>query len=166
MNPGNDSDSYLLLGGGENRRFSLADLTRTRLDNVEVLTLSACNTAMTAGTNSNGVEIEGFGALAQKQGARSVLDTLWAVADESTSLFMAEFYRVKKANPSMSKAEAIRLAQKEMIDGKIRASGTSIGCRAETFGGAAKKDGFKCDPNAPFSHPYFWSPFVLIGNWR
>jgi CHAT domain-containing protein len=66
----------------------------------------------------------------------------------------------------MNKAEAIRLAQKEMIDGKIKASGKSNGCRAESFSSGAKKDEFKCDPNAPFSHPYFWSPFVLIGNWR
>jgi CHAT domain-containing protein len=66
----------------------------------------------------------------------------------------------------MNKAEAIRLAQKEMIDGKIKASGKSNGCRAENFSAGSKKDEFKCDPNAPFSHPYFWSPFVLIGNWR
>ncbi len=25
---------------------------------------------------------------------------------------------------------------------------------------------FKIDKNAPFAHPYFWSPFVLIGSWR
>jgi CHAT domain-containing protein len=79
---------------------------------------------------------------------------------------MTEFYRIKKSNPTMNKAEAIRLAQKEMIDGKIKASGKSNGCRAESFSSGPKKDEFRCDPNAPFSHPYFWSPFVLIGNWR
>lgn len=66
----------------------------------------------------------------------------------------------------MNKAETIRQAKKEMIYGKITASGKSNGCRAETFSAGPKKDEFKCDPNAPFSHPYFWSPFVLIGNWR
>jgi CHAT domain-containing protein len=25
---------------------------------------------------------------------------------------------------------------------------------------------FTPDPNAPFAHPFFWSPFVLTGNWR
>jgi len=24
----------------------------------------------------------------------------------------------------------------------------------------------KADPNAPFAHPFYWSPFTLIGNWR
>ena len=25
---------------------------------------------------------------------------------------------------------------------------------------------FKADPNKPYAHPYFWAPFILIGNWR
>ncbi|MEO8041491.1 MAG: CHAT domain-containing protein [Acidobacteriota bacterium] len=162
----NDQDSALLLGDGT--RLSLFDIGRDEaLDfkDVELLTLSACQTGVSTG-DANGREVESLGMLAQKKGAKAVLATLWKVADESTSLFMTEFYRIKKANPTMNKAEAIRLAQKEMIDGKIKASGKSNGCRAETFGTGAKKDEFKCDPNAPFSHPYFWSPFVLIGNWR
>lgn len=165
LNAGNEIDSYLLLGGGAERRFSLDSLKKTRLDNVELLTLSACNTAMTSGNNSSGIEIEGFGALAQKQGARTVLATLWAVADESTSMLMSEFYRLKKTNLRMSKSAAIQAAQKAMIDGRIKASGTLTGCRAETFATGLNKDEFKCDPNAPYSHPYFWSPFVLMGNW-
>lgn len=162
----NDQDSALLLGDGT--RLSLFDIGKDEaLDfkDVELLTLSACQTGVSTG-DANGREVESLGMLAQKKGAKAVLATLWKVADESTSLFMTEFYRIKKANPTMNKAEAIRLAQKEMIDGKIKASGKSNGCRAESFSSGAKKDEFKCDPNAPFSHPYFWSPFVLIGNWR
>jgi CHAT domain-containing protein len=66
----------------------------------------------------------------------------------------------------MNKAEAIRQAQKAMIEGRIKATGTSTACRSEKLTIGGKKDEFKCDPNAPYSHPYFWSPFVLIGNWR
>ncbi len=162
----NDQDSALLLGDGT--RLSLFEIGRDEaLDfkDLELLTLSACQTGVSTG-DANGREVESLGMLAQKKGAKAVLATLWKVADESTSLFMAEFYRVKKANPTMNKAEAIRLAQKAMIDGRIKASGTSTSCRAEAFGVGAKPSEFKCDPNAPFSHPYFWSPFVLIGNWR
>jgi CHAT domain-containing protein/predicted negative regulator of RcsB-dependent stress response len=25
---------------------------------------------------------------------------------------------------------------------------------------------FKVNPKAPYSHPYYWAPFILIGNWR
>lgn len=162
----NDQDSALLLGDGT--RLSLFEIGRDEaLDfkDVELLTLSACQTAVSTG-DANGSEVESLGMLAQKKGAKAVLATLWKVADESTSLFMTEFYRIKKANATMNKAEAIRLAQLAMIEGRIKASGTSDSCRAEKFGAGAPKDEFKCDPNAPFSHPYFWSPFVLIGNWR
>jgi CHAT domain-containing protein len=23
----------------------------------------------------------------------------------------------------------------------------------------------KTDPDAPYAHPYFWAPFILMGNW-
>jgi CHAT domain-containing protein/uncharacterized protein HemY len=163
----NDQDSALLMGDG--KRLSLFEIGKDEeLDfrNVELLALSACETGVSAGDGS-GREVESLGMLAQKKGAKAVLATLWKVADEGTSMFMSEFYRLKKANPQMSKAEAIRTAQKEMIDGKIKASGQTGGCRAEDFGSdGGKTNQFKCDPNAPFSHPYFWSPFILIGNWR
>ena len=32
--------------------------------------------------------------------------------------------------------------------------------------GAANKPLFKPDPKAPYAHPYYWAPFILIGNWR
>ena len=162
----NDQDSALLLGDGT--RLSLFEIGKDEaLDfkDVELLTLSACQTGVSTG-DANGREVESLGMLAQKKGAKAVLATLWKVADESTSLFMTEFYRIKKSNPTMNKAEAIRLAQKAMIDGRIKASGKSVNCRAEAFVTDAAKEEFKCDPNAPYSHPYFWSPFVLIGNWR
>jgi CHAT domain-containing protein len=162
----NDQDSALLLGDGS--RLSLFAISKDEdLDfkDLELLALSACETGVAAGDGS-GREVESLGMLAQKKGAKAVLATLWKVADEGTSMFMSEFYRLKKANPQMSKAEAIRLAQKEMIDGKIKSTGRSGGCRADNFATPGKLNDFKCDPNAPFSHPYFWSPFILIGNWR
>ena len=144
LNPGNETESFLLLGGGADRKFSLDRLRKTRLD---------------------GVEVEGFGAMALNNGAKSVLATLWPVADEGTQLLMSEFYRLKKESPSMSKSAALQAAQRAMIDGKVRSSGADSGCRAKKFG-AGDAAAFKCDPNAPFTHPYFWAPFVLIGNWR
>lgn len=161
-----DQDSALLLGDG--KRLSLFEIGKDEaLDfkDVELLTLSACQTGVSTG-DANGREVESLGMLAQKKGAKAVLATLWKVADESTSLFMAEFYRIKKADPKINKAEAIRLAQKAMIDGRIKSTGRSKTCRADEFASGPAKDEFKCDPNAPYSHPFFWSPFVLIGNWR
>jgi CHAT domain-containing protein len=161
----NDQDSALLLGDG--KRLSLFEISKDEdLDfkNVDLLTLSACQTAIAAGDGS-GREVESLGMLAQKKGAKAVLATLWKVADDPTAAFMSEFYRLKNANPKLSKAEAIRLTQVSMIQGKIKPSTASGGCRAENFG-SGKANEFKCDPNAPFAHPASWSPFILIGNWR
>ncbi len=163
LNPGSDQDSFLLLGGGDTRKFTVEDLRNVSLTDVDLIVLSACNTATPGGPKSNGVEIEGFGAVSQRQGARSVLATLWPVADESTRDLMIAFYK-EYAVGGATKAEAIRKAQRSFIDGTVKPSGNAQGCRAKKFGSGAGT--FKCDPNAPFTHPYFWAPFVLIGDWR
>ncbi|MDQ2747214.1 MAG: CHAT domain-containing protein [Acidobacteriota bacterium] len=169
LNAGDESDSYLLLGGGADRRFSLISLKKTRLDKVELLTLSACNTAMTSGANSSGVEIEGFGALAQNQGAKTVLATLWSVADDSTRDLMTEFYRELEDNPQTGKAEALRQSQIKLINGKFKPEQVIEKHRSDAVRFGANADNyprFTKDENAPFAHPFYWSPFVLIGNWR
>ena len=165
LNAGDETDSYLLLGGGAERRFSLVSLKKTRLDRVEILTLSACNTAMNSGNKSNGVEVEGFGALAQNQGVKSVLATLWAVADESTRDLMIEFYSQLEANPQIGKAEALKKAQLSLLNGKYKAG--EIPLWRQRGGDSLDSEAlFNTDARAPFAHPYFWSPFILFGNWR
>jgi CHAT domain-containing protein len=138
--PGTEADSFLLLGDGA--RLTLRDLRDDdyRFRDVDLITLSACETALGGGQDANGLEIEGFGALAQKQGARGVIATLWPVADESTGIFMQQFYRLRQEK-KLTKAEAMRQVQTAFIRGSASsASGT-------------------------YSHPYFWAPFILMGNW-
>jgi CHAT domain-containing protein len=122
---------------------------------VQLLTLSACNTGV-----GDGAEVEGFGTLAQRQGAKAVVASLWPVADASTALLMREFYRIRETNPAMTKLDALRQAQLEMLRGKSAASRSSQRALVhETVG----------SPSAPqpqdFRHPYFWAPFFLMGNW-
>ena len=168
LNAGDENDSFLLLGGGAERKFTLANLGKTNLNALELLTLSACNTAMSAGSKSNGLEVESFGALAQNKGAKSVLATLWAVADSSTRDLMIEFYRRIETDRENGKAAALRQAQIALLNGKnqINQNGTKRS-DIETLGGAGEKQPpFKKDVNAPFAHPYYWSPFILFGNWH
>lgn len=164
LNAGNENDSYLLLGGGAERKLTLADVRQggAKFLGVELLTLSACNTAMSTGNRSNGIEVEGFGALAQNQGAKSVLASLWSVADVSTRDLMIEFYKQLEATPGISKAEALQKAQLSLLNGKY-AAGETVPWR-NNIDGALKK--FQPDANAPFAHPYYWSPFILMGNWQ
>jgi CHAT domain-containing protein/tetratricopeptide (TPR) repeat protein len=168
LNAGNETDSFLLLGGGDERKFTLSNLGSANLNSVELLTLSACNTAMSAGSKSNGLEIESFGALAQNKGAKSVLATLWAVADSSTRDLMIEFYRQIENDAKTGKAEALRKAQIALLNGKYSSEEgkTKRSDLEDLSDSGAKQPPFKKDANAPFAHPYYWSPFILFGNWQ
>jgi len=164
--PGSMDDSFLLLGDGN--RMTLAQI-RTKLDfkNVELLTLSACETAL--GDDSvahHGVEVEGLGALAQKAGAKAVLATLWPVADESTAVLMRDLYQAHK-DDHLDKAESLRQAQLALLHGTAQAPAAGnaerrgLTRKTETSAGRP----FKTDPNAPYAHPFYWAPFILMGNW-
>ncbi|HKP68471.1 MAG TPA: CHAT domain-containing protein [Pyrinomonadaceae bacterium] len=165
--PGNDNDSFLLLGGGDDRHFTVSKLNELSLTGVELLALSACNTATPGGEKANGVEIEGFGAVAQKRGARSVMATLWPVADSSTRDFMVEFYR-RFSGATESKVESIRQAQLKLMRGNYSADSAPKPPRSENFAATPGPVGppFEIDKNAPYAHPYYWAPFILFGNWR
>ncbi|MBL8207052.1 MAG: CHAT domain-containing protein, partial [Blastocatellia bacterium] len=81
--PGDETDSALLLGDGQFLSLAQIKDLPSPFGGVELLTLSACNTA-TGGSNANGKEVEGFGVLAQDKGAKAVVARLWPVADRTT----------------------------------------------------------------------------------
>jgi CHAT domain-containing protein len=76
-----------------------------RDDPLELLTLSACDTA--AGDDRAAL---GLAGIAIKAGARSAMATLWQVHDEVAAELVATFYR-ELQNPSVSRATALRRAQ-------------------------------------------------------
>jgi CHAT domain-containing protein len=168
VQPGNETDSFLLLGDGG--RLSLAKIKNAvnLFGGVELLTLSACDTA-TGGTGTDGKEVESFAVLAQRQGAKAVLASLWPVADASTKQLMQSFYRIRNSQPGMPKAEALRRAQVSLLRGE---AGELVGgierrglltTSAQRSGDASAASGAG---KTTFSHPFFWAPFILIGNWR
>jgi CHAT domain-containing protein len=78
----------------------------------------------------------GLAGMAVRSGARSTIATLWAVKDESTAELMTEFYHeLSETNTSISKAGALRQAQLHLVK------------------------------SSNFNHPFYWAPFVLVGNW-
>ena len=179
---GSDSArSFLLLGRNQTLTLEkVSDSTALNFGDVELVTLSACNTGFgtavegkgvtdngqeRAMEKNNGIEVDSLATFIELRGAKSVMATLWPVADESTSLLMGEFYRLKGQNPQIPKSEAMQKAQQAMIAGNLKASLAISVCRAELVAGQEGPN-LRCDKNAPFAHPYFWSPFILIGNWR
>jgi CHAT domain-containing protein len=169
FSPGNETNSALLLGDGTFLSLAQIKSLPNVFGGVELLTLSACNTA-TGGSGANGKEVEGFGVLAQRQGAKAVVASLWPVADRSTKLLMQEFYRSREARSGESKIAALREAQLKLLRGEITAD-TAQSTNRQITHEEAKPDEtrrplFKPDPKAPFAHPYYWAPFILIGNWK
>ncbi|AFY89177.1 Tetratricopeptide TPR_1 repeat-containing protein [Chroococcidiopsis thermalis PCC 7203] len=82
---------------------------QNRPDAVELLVLSACETA--AGDKRAALGIAG---VAVRAGARSTVASLWSLNDESTAALMSEFYR-ELADRSLTKAEALRRAQLSLL---------------------------------------------------
>ncbi len=77
----------------------------------ELVTLSACETAL--GKKIEGEGVRGLTPAFLFAGARSVISSLWKVADESTSLLMIEFYT--QLLSGKDKATALKLAKQSLI---------------------------------------------------
>jgi CHAT domain-containing protein/tetratricopeptide (TPR) repeat protein len=163
--PGNDNNSYLLLGGkdtgGQGFRLTLADLRDDqRLDfkGIELLTLSGCETALGGSKDSDGREIDALGVTAQKKGAKAVVATLWQVDDTSVGLLMANFYKLWITTTGITKVEALQQAQLAILHGTAGSSGAPESSSAN----ASKQQ----SENSQYANPYYWAPFILIGNWK
>lgn len=192
--PGDEARSFLLLGDGS--PFTLEDIKREAnlFEGVELLTLSACNTAAQQ-SDANGREIDGFAELAQRLGAGAVIATLWQVPDVSTPWLMRDFYANRQDKSGMTKAEALQKAQIALLNGtaKIKpltADEKDTSPKVEIVivpQGANRNAGsnsnnnrtgsdviyldesdaplYKREGKPAYAHPYYWSPFILIGNW-
>ncbi|AFY39800.1 Tetratricopeptide TPR_1 repeat-containing protein [[Leptolyngbya] sp. PCC 7376] len=77
----------------------------------------------------------GLAGLAVRSGVRTTVATLWSVNDASTAQAIAKFYE-NLQQPNTTKSEALRQAQLSLLS-----------------------------ENSAFQHPYYWAPFVMVGNW-
>jgi CHAT domain-containing protein len=164
---GGGDEPYLMLGGEDSGAPDGFALTLSRLEDstisfhgTELLTLSACSTAK-GDAASNGMEMDSLGMVAQQKDAEAVLGTLWDVNDASTSRLMSDFYARWVKHPEEGKAEALRQAQLAFQRGT-----------GDRDGGAGER-GFKsaapataAPHEAGYTHPFYWAPYVLTGNFR
>ncbi len=93
-----------------NRLESLLRPNAYRGQPVELLTLSACQTA--AGDDRAAL---GLAGVAFKAGARSVLATLWYINDEAASILIRDFYQRLSTRSAGSKVEALRQSQLALL---------------------------------------------------
>jgi CHAT domain-containing protein len=187
FNPAQEDTSFLLLGNGGRLQITEFQDYPQLFSNVDFLSLSACDTATGGNANntsvtgkadteqkareSNGKEIEGLAYVAQTLGAKSVMASLWQVSDTGTKELMLKFYQIRKEQPELPKGEALRQAQLSLLHrtNKVQAvegGAKGIDLEVEEKNAVEGLKPFKKDGKIPLSHPYYWSSFILIGNWR
>jgi CHAT domain-containing protein len=164
---GSGDEPFLLMGGdksGDPNGFdwNLSDMENSTVAfrGTRLLTLSACSTAKDY-TSRNGFEMDSLGMVTQQKEAQAVLATLWDVNDLSTSRIMSDFYSRWVKNPAAGKAEALRQAQLAFLHGGGSAPGAKTGRGFETAEPASSPQS-----SLGYAHPYYWAPFVLIGNYQ
>jgi len=106
--------------------------------------LSACNTA--AGEGAGSEAVSGLGRAFFYAGARALLVSNWPVESASARALTTEIFRLQAAQPSLSRAEALRKAMLRLIDGP------------------GYVDAASAKPVFSYAHPLFWAPFSLVGD--
>lgn len=104
--------------------------------NASLVTLSACDTGRSV--RGGGDELIGLMRAFFSAGASTILQSLWTVHDRSAVHLMGSFY--EHLGQGAAKVDALQKAQVEWID-EARAKG-----------------------QATHSHPYYWAPFMLVGD--
>jgi CHAT domain-containing protein len=97
----------------------------------------------------------------QQAGARASIASLWSVDDGGTQALMNAFYGVLD-NGKLTKAEALRQAQIALITGNDKGLGEQRGSLIAVQ--KVIRDELAPEVANRLSHPYYWAPFILIGN--
>jgi len=129
-----ESDDGLLTAG---------EIYNLRL-NADWVVLSACSTGI---DESFGAEsVSGLGRAFFYAGTRSLLVTMWPVETTSARKLTTGLFSYQKKDNTMSRAKALQKAMLDLIDdpGYIDpASGKIV---------------------SSYAHPFFWAPFIIIGD--
>lgn len=102
--------------------------------NADLVVMSACETGL--GKISQGEGVIGLGRSLIYAGAKNIVCSLWQVSDISTSALMINFY-----------TNLLKASKKEQM----------------AFTDKLHNAKLKMISEEKFAHPYFWSPFIIIG---
>ncbi|MEC4813067.1 MAG: CHAT domain-containing protein [Scytonema sp. PMC 1069.18] len=138
----NPEKNFIITGDGKSISINeLSTLLRESAEDLELLVLSACETA-----TGDERAVLGLAGTAVRSGARSTIATLWPVGDASTAEVMGKFYQELK-KPGEKKLDALRMAQLSLIEA------------------LKTKPPFE-ELRALPPHPYYWASYILVGNWQ
>lgn len=124
----------------------------------DMVMLSACKTGL--GEDVGGEGVVGLTRAFMYAGSPSVVVSLWSVLSKSTTDFMTYMYQYLEEGKD--KAEAVRLAKMDLRKKQYRIDVDRGFGGIEDIGKATQM------PKTivvDASHPYFWAPFILVGEW-
>jgi CHAT domain-containing protein len=121
---------------------TLEDVLSLKL-NAEWVVLSACNTA--AGDGAGAEAITGLGRAFFYAGSRALLVTHWPVETVSARKLVTDIFARYAADPSLSRAEALRQAMLALMQDGQREAATG-------------------EHAFPYAPPRFWAPYALVGD--
>lgn len=136
-------DTFIVTG--QNQKLTISQLEdslrnlNSKSDSVELLTLTACKTAV--GDDRSTL---GLAGVALQVGVKSAIASLWSIEDDSTSELVKTFY-TNYRNDGISIAQALQTAQIRMINAKKLPPSEGI--------------------NPKYDHPGYWAAMIVIGNW-
>lgn len=149
---------------------------------VDLVTLSCCETGINE--NRSGDELIGLTRALIYAGAASVIASLWSVNDLSTRILMEHFYAELKAGHR--KVDALQRAQLSVMKMTVDQMQEYLSLYRKRnvklfdvagedcdLDGTAIIDHLYPQPSDParlkelcFSDPFYWAPFILIGDWN
>ena len=159
-------DSALMLAGpGLPDPLTLSDVVSARpFAAARLVVASACETAV---TDFTGLPDESIGLPAGflQGGTPAMVGTLWSVADISTALLITRFFEFhlgcgdQAGDGALAPDKALRRAQRWLA----RATSGQLEDYVSRHDALADAARWLPAHEQPFSHPYFWAPFVLVG---
>lgn len=169
FNPNEPLDSALYLAGGD--ELTLRDLLdgNLNLSSQRLVVLSACQTEITEFGRVPD-EVIGLPAGFLQTGVPGVVATLWPVSDRSTSVLMAEFYRLllaEQQDPLAALGQACGFLR-DATAGNLaewfeRRYNDSGGTDLAAYGAAEDLRSHHNSADRPYAHPFFWAGFVYTG---
>jgi len=163
-NSNDPANSCLFLNGDD--RFTLYDIVNLDLSSYKIVSLAACETAVT-GNQTITTEFVGLSSAFLSAGVRFTISTLWTVESAASAILMVEFYRQLQENPP---AIALKTAQtwlqnatrQDLINWCEQNEPLLPGSLALIL--EDERDRLsKLEGDRPYSHPYFWAAFTVSG---
>lgn len=129
--------------GSEDGLLTVAEILELKL-NADWIVLSACNTGAAQGAGAEAVS--GLGRAFFYAGSRALLVSMWPVETTSAKMLTTGLFQFQEQDPGLSRAKSLRKSILHLLDRKTL---------VEAFSGQTI---------AAYAHPFFWAPFIVVGD--